>query len=144
MRTTSRLQLADEAVDVQLVPGAPERMIVDGHAQPMRFAVSRHGGRVSGVTVFLDGDSFVFGVPDSVGDACDGASGDDVRAPMPGLVKQVRVSAVSHAVSKGDALAVLEAMKMEHTLTAPRDAVVAAVNAGPGRAGSGRRFACFA
>jgi hypothetical protein len=44
-------------------------MIVDGHAQPMRFAVSRHGGRVSGVTVFFDGESFVFGVPDSVGDA---------------------------------------------------------------------------
>jgi 3-methylcrotonyl-CoA carboxylase alpha subunit len=58
-------------------------------------------------------------------------SGDDVRAPMPGLVKQVRVSA-GDAVSKGDALAVLEAMKMEHTLTAPRDAVVAAVNAGEG------------
>jgi 3-methylcrotonyl-CoA carboxylase alpha subunit len=42
------------------------------------------------------------------------------------------VSAVGHAVSKGDALAVLEAMKMEHTLTAPRDGVVAAVNAGEG------------
>jgi 3-methylcrotonyl-CoA carboxylase alpha subunit len=120
-----------DAVDIHLVPGAPDRMIVDGHAQPMRFAVSRHGGRVCGVTVFLDGESFVFGVPDSVGDAADAGSGDDVRAPMPGLVKQVRVS-VGHAVCKGDALAVLEAMKMEHTLAAPRDGVVAAVNAGEG------------
>jgi 3-methylcrotonyl-CoA carboxylase alpha subunit len=50
---------------------------------------------------------------------------------MPGLVKQVRVS-LGDAVSKGDALAVLEAMKMEHTLNAPRDGVVAAVNAGEG------------
>jgi 3-methylcrotonyl-CoA carboxylase alpha subunit len=39
---------------------------------------------------------------------------------------------VGHAVCKGDALAVLEAMKMEHTLAAPRDGVVAAVNAGEG------------
>ena len=32
-------------------------------------------------------------MPDSVGDVGDAASGDDVRAPMPGLVKQVRVAA---------------------------------------------------
>jgi 3-methylcrotonyl-CoA carboxylase alpha subunit len=50
---------------------------------------------------------------------------------MPGLVKQVRVKPGA-SVSKGDALAVLEAMKMEHTLTAPRDGVVAAVNAAEG------------
>ena len=50
---------------------------------------------------------------------------------MPGLVKQVRVAAGA-TVSKGDALAVLEAMKMEHTLTAPRDGMVAAVNVGEG------------
>ena len=129
--TDFKVASGGDAIDVQLVPGAPDRMIVNGHAQPMRFAVSRHGNRVSGVTVFLDGESFVFGVPDSVGDAGDAGSGDDVRAPMPGLVKQVRVAA-GETVSKGDALAVLEAMKMEHTLTAPRDGVVAAVNAGEG------------
>ncbi len=126
-----KVSLADAAVNLQLVSGAPERMIVDGHAQPMLFALSRTGGRVSGVTVFLGGETFEFSVPDSVGDVGDAASGDDVRAPMPGLVKQVRVAAGA-TVSKGDALAVLEAMKMEHTLTAPRDGVVAAVNVGEG------------
>jgi hypothetical protein len=70
-----KIATGGDAVDIQLVPGAPERMIVDGHAQPMRFAVSRHGGRVSGVTVFFDGESFVFGVPDSVGDAGDAEVG---------------------------------------------------------------------
>jgi acetyl-CoA/propionyl-CoA carboxylase biotin carboxyl carrier protein len=47
-------------------------------------------------------------------DAHDG----DVRSPMPGVVIQVGVSAGAD-VALGDALLVVEAMKMEHTLTAP-------------------------
>jgi 3-methylcrotonyl-CoA carboxylase alpha subunit len=45
---------------------------------------------------------------------------------MPGLVKAVFVSA-GRTVAKGARLAVLEAMKMEHVLTAGRDGVVAEV-----------------
>ncbi len=52
-------------------------------------------------------------------------------SPMPGLVKSVHVTA-GQAVSAGDRLAVLEAMKMEHALTAARDGVVAEVLARPG------------
>ncbi len=47
-------------------------------------------------------------------------------SPMPGLVKSVHVSA-GQAVRTGDRLAVLEAMKMEHSLTAARDGIVAEV-----------------
>ncbi|MDZ7908731.1 MAG: acetyl-CoA carboxylase biotin carboxyl carrier protein subunit [Gemmobacter sp.] len=50
---------------------------------------------------------------------------------MPGLVKAVFV-VPGQAVTAGDRLAVLEAMKMEHTLTAARDGVVAEVLAAPG------------
>ena len=50
---------------------------------------------------------------------------------MPGLV--TLVSAVKgQNVTKGDALMVLEAMKMEHSLLAARDGVVAEVLAQPG------------
>ncbi|MBA4491376.1 acetyl/propionyl/methylcrotonyl-CoA carboxylase subunit alpha [Paracoccus sp. S1E-3] len=52
-------------------------------------------------------------------------------SPMPGLVKAVFV-APGQAVTAGDRLAVLEAMKMEHTLTAARDGVVAEVLAAAG------------
>ncbi|MEO1280201.1 MAG: acetyl/propionyl/methylcrotonyl-CoA carboxylase subunit alpha [Pseudomonadota bacterium] len=51
--------------------------------------------------------------------------------PMPGLVKQIHVSE-GDAVKAGDALAVVEAMKMENILRAERDATVSKVNAVPG------------
>ena len=51
--------------------------------------------------------------------------------PMPGLVKAIHV-AVGQEVKAGDALAVVEAMKMENMLRAERDGVVKAVNAKPG------------
>jgi acetyl/propionyl-CoA carboxylase alpha subunit len=51
-----------------------------------------------------------------------------VRAPMPGTVIALKVSAGQH-VTTGEALGALEAMKMEHTLTAPHDGVVAQVGA---------------
>ncbi len=52
-------------------------------------------------------------------------------SPMPGLVKSVHVKA-GQQVKAGDRLAVLEAMKMEHSLTAARDGVVAEVLAAAG------------
>lgn len=54
-----------------------------------------------------------------------------VRAPIPGTVIAVKVSAGQH-VSAGEPLGVVEAMKMEHTLTAPHDGVVAHVDAAVG------------
>ncbi len=59
-------------------------------------------------------------------DAGAGAGSDRVEAPMPGLVRSVHVAVGDH-VAKGDRLAVLEAMKMEHALLAARDGVVAEV-----------------
>ena len=52
-------------------------------------------------------------------------------SPMPGAVKAVFV-AVGQKVAAGARLAVLEAMKMEHTLTAAREGVVAEVLVAPG------------
>ncbi|MFN3953027.1 MAG: acetyl/propionyl/methylcrotonyl-CoA carboxylase subunit alpha [Pararhodobacter sp.] len=55
-----------------------------------------------------------------------GAAGGVVVAPMPGLVKAVFVKP-GDRVEQGARLAVLEAMKMEHTLSAGRDGEVAEV-----------------
>jgi 3-methylcrotonyl-CoA carboxylase alpha subunit len=50
---------------------------------------------------------------------------------MPGKIIAVEVAA-GDAVVTGQKLLTLEAMKMEHTLTAPFDGVVAELNATPG------------
>ncbi|MFU8834166.1 MAG: acetyl/propionyl/methylcrotonyl-CoA carboxylase subunit alpha [Roseovarius sp.] len=60
-----------------------------------------------------------------------GADADIIEAPMPGVVKAV-FAAPGQVVAKGDRLAVLEAMKMEHGLLAARDGVVAEVLARAG------------
>ncbi len=51
-----------------------------------------------------------------------------IIAPMPGSVKDV-MFAQGDAVKQGDTLMILEAMKMEHRLTAPFDGVICELNA---------------
>jgi 3-methylcrotonyl-CoA carboxylase alpha subunit len=50
-----------------------------------------------------------------------------MAAPMPGIVLKILVN-VGDEVSKGTPLLILEAMKMEHQLTAPRDGKVSSIN----------------
>jgi len=77
----------------------------------------------AGISVFSD-RAWHFTLPDPLdGQGGDDAGGDFISAPMPGLVSLVNVKA-GDAVTAGDALIVMEAMKMEHTLTAPRDGAV--------------------
>lgn len=57
----------------------------------------------------------------------------DLKAPMPGLIKAVNVSA-GQSVKVGDALLVLEAMKMENVLKATADGIVKEVKVQAGQA----------
>lgn len=58
---------------------------------------------------------------------------NEVKAPMPGMVLNVLVSEGT-AVKKGDALLVLEAMKMENILKSPCDGTIKKVAASKGSA----------
>lgn len=55
----------------------------------------------------------------------------DLRSPMPGLVVDILVEE-GQEVKKGDAVAVLEAMKMENILKSPVDVVIKSVNVNKG------------
>jgi len=61
-----------------------------------------------------------------------GLSGEVViRSPMPGLIVKVPIEE-GQEISKGDTLIVLESMKMENELKAPRDGTVARVHVAAG------------
>ncbi|WP_343082037.1 acetyl/propionyl/methylcrotonyl-CoA carboxylase subunit alpha [Ostreiculturibacter nitratireducens] len=99
---------------------------IDGTRAPGRLLVAP--GRV---TVFGAG-TWEFALPDPLDRAAAGAAaGGLTLAPMPGLVKAVFVKP-GQTVAAGERLAILEAMKMEHTLTAARDGTVAEVLAEAG------------
>jgi len=108
------VQVGDATVAARRVG---DRWQLDGQAAPNVV--------VSGalVTVF-DRYGIGFDSVDPLDRAAMAAGDQDViEAPMPGLVKQVTAKP-GQEVREGDRLAVLEAMKMEHSLLAARDGTV--------------------
>jgi 3-methylcrotonyl-CoA carboxylase alpha subunit len=77
------------------------------------------------VAVFAPQGSAVLTEVDLIAHAGDGpAEGGRLTAPMPGKLVAFLAKA-GDSVAKGQPLAVMEAMKMEHTISAPRDGTVA-------------------
>jgi biotin carboxyl carrier protein len=60
-------------------------------------------------------------------DVIAGKKVNDIKAPMPGMVLQVMVEN-GQPIQKGDAIVVLEAMKMENILKSPTDGIVKKIN----------------
>jgi 3-methylcrotonyl-CoA carboxylase alpha subunit len=89
-----------------------------------RLQVYRVGDRVA---VFAPQGSALIHLVDAMALAGAGEVAEGgLAAPMPGKVISLLASA-GQTVKKGQAVAVMEAMKMEHTLYAPRDGTVAEV-----------------
>jgi 3-methylcrotonyl-CoA carboxylase alpha subunit len=84
-----------------------------------------------GYLVSEDGQTFMF-TETRVGGAAGAAAGDGaIVSPMPGKLIAVAVKQ-GDAVTKGQKLVTLEAMKMEHSLVAPFDGIVAELAASEG------------
>ena len=84
------------------------------------------------VAVFGASGSALIGEFDLIAHSGDGTGGSGrLAAPMPGKVLSIAVKA-GDKVQRGQALAVMEAMKMEHTIHAPSDGVVAELLYGVG------------
>ncbi|HEV3010529.1 MAG TPA: biotin/lipoyl-containing protein, partial [Burkholderiales bacterium] len=81
--------------------------------------------------VFCEGDYRRLSLLQELGTADDAALAGSLAAPMPGKVIKVMTEAGTK-VTKGQALLILEAMKMEHTITAPADGVVKEIHYGAG------------
>ncbi|MDX9842909.1 MAG: acetyl/propionyl/methylcrotonyl-CoA carboxylase subunit alpha [Aquabacterium sp.] len=121
-------QLSWDAVTVGVRPlshtdRGGEQFEADVQGQRLRLSVYRHGDELDVFTP--EGHARVQHV-DPLRQVDERASGGRLTALMPGKVVAMLVSE-GQQVKQGDALAVTEAMKMEHTLTAPHDGVVSAI-----------------
>ena len=64
--------------------------------------------------------------------AAPAAGGAGIKAPLPGVILDIKVK-VGDAVSKGQTIAILEAMKMENNINADREGTVVSINVEKGQ-----------
>ena len=84
------------------------------------------------ICVFYRGLSLVLHIGErQVADATSEGGGDCAIAPMPGVVLAVMAKR-GDRVCRGDALVMLEAMKMEMAVAAPRNGIIATMECAPG------------
>ena len=122
------LQIGTESGLLQMTPGE--------HGLDLQFAGQRQRVQVwrSGEVahVFLNRGATQITVIDALAHAGEAPlEGGRLTAPMPGKVVSFAVQA-GDTVAKGQVLAVMEAMKMEHTIAAPADGVVTELLYAPG------------
>jgi biotin carboxyl carrier protein len=140
-----RILVGDQEHDVQMKDIGSHRLfslLMDNNSyevliEPITDAAG--GPRITGYRVLVGGKVYVVEV-DSLERhllsrlAVPAAAPQDelaVRAPMPGLVVSLSVSA-GQSVTAGQVLLTLESMKMENEVCAPRDGVVRAVHVSAG------------
>jgi 3-methylcrotonyl-CoA carboxylase alpha subunit len=108
-----------------LFADAATRVEVDGKV--VRPAKARTVRTPGAWHVFSGGEPWQLVLKDDLHRLDLDAQGGSLAAPMPGKVVQV-LAQPGAGVKKGDPLMILEAMKMEHTITAPADGVVKEVH----------------
>jgi pyruvate carboxylase subunit B len=135
------IHVGGEAVEAELIdiPGTPLRhLLIDGQSWPL---VAREGPERGEWDVHIGGARFRVAVVDERTKAIremTGRSGEPrglrpLRAPMPGLVARIEVTA-GQAVRRGDGIVIVEAMKMENELKAESSGVVHRIHVAPGQA----------
>lgn len=102
-----------------------------GIVRPLRLSVDRDTAWLTDVAAGLDRDQTTRWRRVEASRGRGGAGEAQVRSPMTGRVVQLAVQA-GDTVQKGQVLVVVEAMKMEHALKAPRAATVAKVRCAVG------------
>ncbi|MFI6334691.1 acetyl/propionyl/methylcrotonyl-CoA carboxylase subunit alpha [Streptomyces sp. NPDC050535] len=132
---------ADGATEVLLDDGKPPLRVPGALGEgPSRFTFQLDGITHSfaalpeGTWLGRDGDAWQVRDHDPVAASLTGATqagADSLTAPMPGTVTVVKVS-VGDEVTAGQALLVVEAMKMEHVISAPHAGTVSELDVTPG------------
>lgn len=119
--TGYRVTIGDNSREVQLASASPGEVIMRVDGRAYHAHVAKEGARR---WVFVDGQTFVLQLRASGPRRRDGTgagpgANDDIRAPMPGQVWAVQ-AAEGAVVEQGQTILVLEAMKIELRIAAPR------------------------
>jgi 3-methylcrotonyl-CoA carboxylase alpha subunit len=116
-----QLEIGEQSWPLQVRTHGDDRHEVTLGVRRLRLSVYAHGEQV---TVFApEGRADVREVDDIAHAGEGAASGGQLTAPMPGKLIAY-LAKPGDRVARGQALAVIEAMKMEHTIHAPRDGIV--------------------
>ena len=102
------------------VQSGSERKLIELRQPQRALPSARHG---ADTLVFERGQAYMFQEPQSLAAGAGSAADGAIRAPMPGKIIALQVKAGASVV-KGQPLITVEAMKMEHTLTAPFEGTV--------------------
>ncbi|HEX6528192.1 MAG TPA: acetyl/propionyl/methylcrotonyl-CoA carboxylase subunit alpha [Burkholderiales bacterium] len=117
---------ASHALSGERLPDGRVLVRLDGRAFKARAVRSGHDWHV-----FCDGDYRRLSLRQELAGLDLDAGQGSLAAPMPGKIVKV-MTKPGAKVAKGDALLILEAMKMEHTIAAPADGVVKEIHYGAG------------
>ncbi|MGV0779282.1 ATP-binding protein [Mycolicibacterium sp. XJ775] len=126
--TRTGIELPDDE-GVSLLSATPDRVVLSVNGVDRTFDVATYGDQV-----FVDsplGPVQLTAAP-RFPDPDDAVAHGSLLAPMPGSVVRVG-AAVGDTVTAGQPLIWLEAMKMEHTIAAPEDGVLAELNVAAGQ-----------
>ena len=121
-REGNTLRAGEHVIEVLATRGDEMEVRIDGKTHVIPYAVQG-----STVSFAFDGEVYFADVSDKGARAKARHREQSTAAPMPGVVLKILVRQ-GDVVAKGAPLLILEAMKMEHQITAPKDGKVAAVN----------------
>ncbi|MEU6079287.1 biotin carboxylase N-terminal domain-containing protein [Streptomyces sp. NPDC047108] len=121
---------ADDCPGVRLLASAPDRVVLEADGVRREFRVASYGTRVH---VDSAVGSFAFTALSRFPEPTARTEPGSLLAPMPGTVIRVAEVAVGDTVAAGQPLLWLEAMKMEHKVSAPTAGTLTELQAVPGR-----------
>jgi biotin carboxyl carrier protein len=134
-RNNSKYRLNNEEMDLDILKLQPGKYQIFYHnkahqievleydkvAKSMRLKIN---GKVSEITLKTDLDLLL----EKLGmDNTSSSKMNELKAPMPGLIHKINI-VEGQEVKKGDALLILEAMKMENVIKAQGDGIVKAIH----------------
>ncbi len=115
------LDLAGQSYEIELLKKSESQLKIRCNQHQFEVVALQDGQQVA---VFMDGQQWLYEYLNPfAAQVEDVGSSGNLQAPMPGTVVKVLVKA-GDVVKQGDALLILEAMKMEHTIDAPEDGVI--------------------